>query len=144
MENVNRICKKCNIEKALTNFSKNKLCLNGREHECRQCATIRKNKWERVELRKRKAIYLRYKFKLTIDEYEQMQLAQNNLCAICYQNETNVDKRWNKLRDLAVDHCHRTGTIRALLCTKCNILLGTVNDNVSILENAIKYLQRFK
>jgi hypothetical protein len=41
----------------------------------------------------------------------------------------------------AVDHSHKTNKVRDLLCTKCNTLLGAVDDNVEILEKAIKYLQ---
>lgn len=41
-----------------------------------------------------------------------------------------------------VDHDHVTGTIRGLLCSKCNTLLGMAKDNIAILENAIKYLKK--
>ena len=42
---------------------------------------------------------------------------------------------------LAVDHCHKTGKIRGLLCTKCNIGLGYFNDDVILLKNSIRYLE---
>ena len=58
---------------------------------------------------------------------------QNNKCAICGQEFSDSNKAF-------VDHCHKTNRIRGLLCTKCNSLLGMANDNIEILQNAIKYL----
>jgi hypothetical protein len=46
--------------------------------------------------------------------------------------------------DLAVDHCHTTGKIRGLLCSKCNPALGAFNDNIEILNSAIKYLKEYE
>lgn len=43
---------------------------------------------------------------------------------------------------LHVDHCHQTGKIRGLLCQKCNMALGLLNDSVEILETAIRYLKK--
>ena len=43
-----------------------------------------------------------------------------------------------------VDHDHTGNFVRGILCTKCNTLLGMANDNIEILENAIKYLMKSK
>lgn len=42
---------------------------------------------------------------------------------------------------LALDHCHRRGTMRGLLCKACNFALGCFRDDVEILKSAITYLQ---
>ncbi|WP_405891391.1 endonuclease domain-containing protein [Streptomyces sp. NBC_01527] len=42
----------------------------------------------------------------------------------------------------AVDHCHDSGIVRGVLCQPCNFLLGNARDDVDILWNAIKYLQK--
>ena len=39
-----------------------------------------------------------------------------------------------------IDHCHKTGLVRGLLCGHCNNLLGRCNDDVEILKNAVRYL----
>ncbi|MBE3042995.1 endonuclease VII domain-containing protein [Candidatus Bathyarchaeota archaeon] len=62
--------------------------------------------------------------------------AQNHVCVIC--GGTNGKKR------LAVDHDHRTGVIRGLLCNRCNQALGLMRDSYELLTNAIKYLQKGK
>lgn len=53
---------------------------------------------------------------------------------------------WVKDRDeqnpLAIDHCHKTGKIRGLLCFSCNIILGHVEEKQNRLQNLIDYLQK--
>lgn len=60
---------------------------------------------------------------------------QNNMCKICGVPEMELNRR------LHLDHDHKTGRFRGLLCKKCNSLLGFVNDNPKILEAAISYLE---
>ncbi len=72
-------------------------------------------------------------YNLTEDQFNKMIISQNNLCAICNNPQTG-----NRL--LAVDHCHKTGKVRGLLCTKCNNGIGNFNDNIEILNKAIHYL----
>ena len=54
---------------------------------------------------------------------------QNGLCAICGQPETRQDKRSNIVSDLSVDHCHKTGKVRGLLCAHSNRGLAFFRDN---------------
>lgn len=88
--------------------------------------------------------HLKRNYKITLEEYNQMLLDQNLVCAICKREETSVDKKLGKVRDLAVDHCHTTGKVRGLLCWKCNTSLGKFQDSVELLQNAIKYLNKSK
>lgn len=64
---------------------------------------------------------------------------QDNRCAICRKVEVGRHQS-GKLRELAVDHCHETGKLRGLLCSKCNLGLGMFNDDWLVLDNAIEYL----
>ena len=59
--------------------------------------------------------------------------SQGNRCAICYGEFKNA-------KDTCVDHNHKTGVIRGLLCFNCNIALGKFEDNVLIMHNAIEYV----
>lgn len=83
---------------------------------------------------------LKQKFGLTIEDYEKILYAQNGKCAVCKKPETARDSRRGKLKDLAVDHCHKTGAIRGLLCDRCNTSLGKFEDNVTYLQEAVAYL----
>jgi hypothetical protein len=72
--------------------------------------------------------------------YQEMLHAQGGVCAICHQPETSPDKASGKTKDLAIDHDHVTGAIRALLCSNCNRGLGLFNDSVELLAKAHEYV----
>ena len=68
---------------------------------------------------------------------------QDGVCAICLQPETLLHQNGN-VRRLVVDHNHETDEVRALLCTKCNLMVGNSLDNPELLERAAEYLRRFE
>lgn len=74
--------------------------------------------------------------------YQEMLREQNGVCAICHNLETHRDGTSGKTKDLAVDHDHKTGAIRALLCSACNTALGLFNDDPALLDAAKAYLNR--
>jgi hypothetical protein len=76
------------------------------------------------------------KFNINADQYDAMLLEQNGVCAICQKEDP-----CNRL--LAVDHCHSSGKIRALLCAACNKALGGFKDNPDILRKAALYIERY-
>lgn len=77
----------------------------------------------------------KWKFNINKEDYIKMLDLQKNKCLIC-----NIDKDKVK-KDFAVDHCHKTGKVRGLLCSNCNTGIGMFNDNIDNLLNAIKYLK---
>lgn len=81
--------------------------------------------------------YLKYKFNITLTEYNNMVVAQNNLCAIC--NSPPNPKRYKGR--LCVDHDHQTNFVRGLLCDKCNFGLGQFDDDINLMHLAISYLR---
>lgn len=76
------------------------------------------------------------------EKYKEMQTQQNDLCAICSRPETA--KCGKTTRRLAVDHCHKTGKVRSLLCADCNRGLGVFKENTDFMQSAIKYLLKHK
>jgi hypothetical protein len=82
-------------------------------------------------------------YKLTEEEYFGMFIEQDNKCAICLQPETIIRKETG-LKPLSVDHCHKTGKTRALLCNACNVGIAQFKENTMFLNNAINYLNKFK
>lgn len=67
-----------------------------------------------------------------------MRLAQNFKCPICERHETEVG------RIMVVDHCHKTGKVRGLLCHLCNVGIGNLQENIDTLQKAINYLSIHK
>lgn len=96
----------------------------------------RRNQWAKDNPDKVKNSYLKWRFGITLEDYNAMSEAQGHTCAICAQPETTTG------RSLAVDHCHTTGRIRGLLCTACNVALGKLNDSIERLQSAQAYLLR--
>ena len=79
---------------------------------------------------------------LTLDAYEKMFESQNHRCAICNEAETRAGRTKGTVTRLCVDHCHKTNTVRGLLCHACNTAIGKFKDNVDLMEKAIRYLRR--
>lgn len=72
--------------------------------------------------------------------YQEMLRDQGGVCAICGQHEKSPDKASGKPKDLAIDHDHKTGKVRDLLCSSCNRGLGLFKDDPTLLDKAQKYL----
>ena len=70
--------------------------------------------------------------------FNEMLKAQSGVCAICERPETVTRK--GKLWPLSIDHDHKTGKIRGLLCCNCNQALGKFKDNPDNLKRALEYL----
>lgn len=72
---------------------------------------------------------------MPLKEYDDFFNKQNGKCAIC---KISADECTTLL---AVDHDHKTGRVRGLLCKPCNFALGIFKDKIDVLNEAIKYLQ---
>ena len=78
------------------------------------------------------------RFGITRQEYAEMFHRQNGVCAICSQPETAT--RLGKVKALSVDHNHKTGSVRGLLCSDCNTGIGKLKEDRNIFLSAIQYL----
>lgn len=83
---------------------------------------------------RKRNLRLKKMFNITLEDYNLLRERQNFMCKICAKNEIELGK------SLFIDHSHKTGKIRGLLCHKCNIVLGMSDDDSDTLQNAIKYL----
>lgn len=75
---------------------------------------------------------LKANYGITICEYDAMFKKQHGKCAVC-------NEKYGKT--LHVDHCHQTNIVRGLLCQKCNMAIGLLQDSVKLLNRAILYLK---
>lgn len=92
-----KLCTGCNQEKDLIDFFRKNDTKDGRQHRCKQCVypILRKSK-------------LKIAYGITPEEYEEM----SSTCEICGRSK--------KKRSLHVDHDHKTGAVRGILCAECN------------------------
>jgi hypothetical protein len=125
-----RECRICKEIKYLKEFYPNKRYSMGYTHECRICVSAYYKKRNTPE--KNKKDFLKRKYDLTVEEYDEMVKNQEGKCLIC---KTIPDK-------LCIDHDHNTDTIRGLLCDGCNRGLGDFRESIESLNNAIDYLKK--
>lgn len=104
---------------------------SGQSYHCRECDRIaqQRRRFERD-------------YGITIEEYDALWLAQEGLCAICRQPETATRK--GKAKALAVDHDHQTGQVRSLLCSRCNVAIGYLNDDPDLMRAAAVYIEEHR
>lgn len=79
---------------------------------------------------------LKRQYGIDLDTYNIMLTSQENRCLICKMSQEQ------EVRKFTVDHCHKSGIVRGLLCNKCNRGLGIFKDSTSLLQSAINYLNR--
>jgi hypothetical protein len=82
---------------------------------------------------------LRDKYGITDEDYNNMFISQDGKCAIC--GTSDQTGKWQRF---GVDHCHKTGKVRALLCNECNRGMGLLKDNAELLRKAADYLDSHK
>lgn len=73
------------------------------------------------------------RYGITPEVFEDMLAKQNGVCKVCFG--TNGRYR------LAVDHCHKTGAVRGLLCSRCNVAIGMAQDCPHRLKSLANYLE---
>ena len=157
-------CNKCGKEKDLKSFASKRGKPNSRCKECigaymkshylkhrereikkrrewyarnpeKACAAVRKNYHENKDrIRIETACRRRG---ITVEQYNKMVKDQNGLCANC--NEQNFGEK-----RLAIDHDHKTGNVRALLCDNCNTALGLLKEDQKRIFNLISYINKYQ
>lgn len=94
-----------------------------------------KNKlWNDKYKDKKRSTVMKNEYGITLADYNKMFDLQNGRCAICSKHQSELK------RALHIDHCHKTGKVRSLLCQHCNTLLGFANDDIEVLKKSILYL----
>ncbi len=142
---LNKKCTKCGEEKPATikYFPSDKRNKSGIAARCRKCRQAYRKRWRKeINPEAAKRLYRKAHFKklynITIEDYDRMYFKQNGVCMTCGKPETTKNQ-WG-IRRLSVDHDHKTGKVRGLLCTCCNRLIGLARDDVSTLKRIIEYL----
>lgn len=143
-----RLCSLCGYDLPLKAFYKCKSEALGRSYGCKEC--IRKRNRPRDRKRYRDNPQRRHKHKIQgmrargididVDTYLAMVERQSHKCAICDRPETRIIR--GKTALLAVDHDHKTGKPRELLCSRCNVGIGMLGESPELFEKARNYIQK--
>ena len=145
-------CNRCNKKKSRKDFFVNSKRPDGLQTYCKPChLEYGRERYANPEAFKRRQMnrevykqrrknssrkwYLKSNYNITEEQYNKLFLEGNKKCWICESSSTNR---------LNVDHNHKTGKVRGLLCGKCNRGLGLFKDNKDIILLAAKYLRKFE
>lgn len=141
-------CFECKKILTLSDFSKDLSKKDGKSIYCRYCLRkrLKRNRKNDLNFNKKRQINrkkykkteidyaLKYRYGISLEEKNRMLELQNNQCKICKSNQTDQ-------KSFAVDHCHKTGKIRSLLCGRCNRTLGIIKEDINILKAMIEYIK---
>ncbi len=143
-------CTRCHVEKPAEEFARDRTQRSGLRSACNVCRARLdvmeyhqdpdKYREKNRELRNKRPIEKKRnnvlkKYGLTHQDFQDLVAKQGNVCAICAQPEMVSP-------NLHVDHSHRTGTVRGLLCGHCNRAIGLLQDDPNIALAAAAYLSR--
>ena len=135
----NKKCSDCGIDKPLVDFTP-RADRNGTPRaQCKRCISgYRKSRYSSFEDTRAayRASGRKFRTGVSQEDFNQMFEHQNGCCAICKRHQSESK------RTFSVDHDHKTGLIRGLLCNECNLFLGLAYDSTSILASAIEYLKQ--
>ncbi len=138
-----RKCTECLVEKPLSHFDKDHRRKSGKKAKCKTCCNKihgeyrRRTGYDKRRYWKNPAgereRHLIRKYGVTLADYEEMLRDQDGRCAVC-----------GKIQERAfdVDHDHKTGKVRGLLCTSCNRMLGHSGDSPELLIAGADYLRK--
>jgi hypothetical protein len=137
-DSVTKWCPACQLRLPLSEFNWNNKAAGKLRGYCRPCDNLKKrDDAERYRERLNKRAREKYiqKYGMTIEDYDAMLETQGGVCAIC-AGPNQRDRRFD------VDHDHKTGRVRGLLCSRCNVGIGLFKDNQGMLSSAIVYLSK--
>lgn len=120
-----RKCTMCHSMLSMDKFPFQKKSLNKRHPQCKQC---------------RKFIMIKHLYGIDRDIYMKMYKEQNGKCWICGKKYPLFSN--GTYGTLCVDHDHKTGKVRKLLCHSCNVIINE-RININILYGVIDYMRRY-
>lgn len=136
-----KTCSACNEIKPLDKFFAQRSTKDGKQTFCKKCNKLKyaEKKSSSEYLLSQHDKHLQRKYGINLDTYEDMYVKSGGKCYIC----NSVDPGQQR-KHFCVDHDHKDGSIRGLLCYSCNSGLGFLKDDTDLLNKAINYLEKHK
>jgi hypothetical protein len=153
-----QVCNTCKESTSLSDYSTDRSQKNGKARRCRACTAVatqafRDRNRDRVrqeanaralEWRKTDAYHdqrIRRMYGITLEQYRAEVRSTGGKCPICRMVDLPATR---PAKHAHIDHCHRTGKFRGVICAKCNWSLGNNNDSAARLVSAARYLTKFR
>ena len=135
---MSKRCRKCQRVLSDDSFTTNNEHADGLASRCRDCQAVYRDS---VRVRRNETgrwWHIKKHYGLSQSAYKIMFAGQVGRCAICHDPLEKTGKlKWA----CAVDHDHKTGKVRGLLCHYCNLGLGSFKDSITSLQAAVEYLR---
>lgn len=136
---TSKTCLDCQAVKPIGEYYSQISSVNGEKYwqsRCKPCEGVRRDTWraenpDRVRAYDRRKRLKRDGVEISLDEALAVETVER--CEACGDEFPNSRQRH-------LDHCHRTGRVRGVLCHHCNLALGNVKDDPQRLTLLIKYL----
>lgn len=125
-------CRDCGKDKPEEEFPRHRNMDLGRWIYCKPCHNAR-NRASRARHGGNRNYHLRQRYGITAKDFDALLTEQGMLCPICLKRPA-----------VHVDHDHKSGKVRGILCEPCNGMLGQFKDNIQTIRNAIQYLNFHK
>jgi hypothetical protein len=147
MKKESRVCRTCSKKEtknpeAFYGFESTSGIAAGRC--CRQCWVKKSIKWRQDNSeqynRARRLRHAKNRYGITAEQFDAMY--KNAVCAGCSVAKNAPTRLHKNGSILAIDHCHKTGKVRGLLCHDCNLAISAAQDTPAILRRLAKYLER--
>lgn len=146
-----KICSRCKKDKPLSEFYKNKTHKDGYNTVCKRCYTeVEREHWKLEKTKKTRKVWklknkdkmkdyfrkreYKNKYGKTIEDWQVLFDEQKGCCVICGRHQSELKHR------LHFDHDHKTGKICGLLCKRCNLLAGSIENNLNLINPILEYL----
>lgn len=141
VEPAEKRCKICDDLKPINQFNYANRARGFRSSYCKKCQHKFGTAWRLGKDRKDERCAA---LGTTVVWFRQQLEKQGGVCALCHEPETLPVRKGGKARDLAIDHCHETGTIRGLLCFRCNTALHQLEKHgLGWADAAVAYLKQY-
>jgi hypothetical protein len=134
-------CSRCKLVKPISEFAISKYNKLGYASQCKKCYNAAHKVFSKEHPTHNSEAQVKSRYGMTYAEHQLLDKSQNGICAICGCPETRVN-RLGQIVPLTVDHDHKTGRVRALLCFHCNWGIGHFYDDPELLEKAAEYLRK--
>jgi Recombination endonuclease VII len=141
---IEKFCPKCEKTLPIAHFYFNAR-LSRYDSWCKDCQRIANRVRRRTTYTPevgRAENYRRYG--LTLQQFEEMLVAQGGVCAVCGRPETVINPYTKKIQQLHIDHCHLTGRVRGLLCQECNTAYGMLEEDPERIRLLLAYAEKHK